>query len=291
MVRYPLGLLALATLPGPEVAASPPPAQTLLAAADVLDEFAALPRGGVPLTLLANAYGVAVVPRVIKAGLVVGGRGGHGVVLFRDGSGRWGDPVFVTLGGASIGLQVGLEAADVVLVFRNRRSLDRLLAGKGKVTPGVDAAAAAGPVGRHAAAVTDGRLEAEILSYSRSRGLFAGASFDGAVVRPDADTNARFGRDTRPEMRALVAGLKSRLGVMSVAPPEVGAVPVYPAPVTSPEVPSRSAPAIRVGTALPSLPSVDDPEKVEMALSGLAAAVVGVAYRSLRRRGATGKWA
>src|SRR5206468_3731242 len=102
-------------------------------------------------------------------------------VMAKDKNGNWGEPVFVNLGGASVGFQAGVEATDVLLVFRDRKSLDRLLDGKGKVTLGADAEVAAGPVGRMAAAATDAKIQAEILSYSRSRGLFAGVSFEGAV--------------------------------------------------------------------------------------------------------------
>lgn len=217
MKRLLMSLAALTTLVAP-AAAEPPrarlapaPPETLRAATDVLGDLATVPEKGVPPALLADAQGVAIIPRVVKAGFVIAGRGGHGVVLARGKDGAWGEPVFVNLGGASVGFQAGVESADVVLVFRDRKSLDRLLDGKGKVTLGADAAVAAGPVGRQAAAGTDAKLEAEIVSYSRSRGLFAGVALDGAVIRPDADANARFRADARPEVAREAAALKAAL--------------------------------------------------------------------------------
>ena len=127
-----------------------------------------------------------IVPRVIKAGLVVGGRFGRGVVLVRNGKGCWSNPAFVTLTGGSVGWQIGVQSTDLVLVFKNRKTADRLLHGKDKLTLGADAAVAAGPLGRQAEAGTDARLHAEIYSYSRSRGLFAGISLKGPVCWPTA---------------------------------------------------------------------------------------------------------
>ncbi|HVL14359.1 MAG TPA: lipid-binding SYLF domain-containing protein [Gemmata sp.] len=215
----------------------PSNAKTLEHATDVLGELAAIPLKGIPPRLLADAQGVAIIPRVVKAGFVFGGRGGHGLVLARDKDGKWGDPVFVNLGGASVGFQAGVEATDVVLVFRTRKSLDRLLEGKGKITLGVDAAVAAGPVGRTAAAGTDARLEAEVLTYSRSRGLFAGVSFDGAVIHADARSNALFRRSAE-DMKAAET-LKAKLAeVGGERPARSPAVP----PVLNPPVPVPGKP-------------------------------------------------
>ena len=111
---------------------------------------------------------MAIIPHVVKAGFVIGGRGGHGIVFARERDGRWGDPVFVNIGGASVGFQAGVESTDVVLVFRNRKSLDRLLEGKGKLTLGADASISAGPLGRDVMAGTDAKFDGEILSCSRS---------------------------------------------------------------------------------------------------------------------------
>src|SRR5580658_8580506 len=203
MIRLYLLSLVIAAIAVSPVAAAPPPAQTLKTSVEVLDELAAIPLKGIPPSLLADAQGVAIIPHVIKAGFIFGGRGGHGVVMVRDNSGVWSEPTFVNLGGASVGFQAGVEATDVVLVFRTKKSVERLMDGKHKITLGVDAAVAAGPVGRQAAAATDARMEAEIVSYSRSRGLFAGVSFDGAAIYSDAGTNTAYRRDVRPETAKL----------------------------------------------------------------------------------------
>lgn len=229
-------------LAAPSQAAPPSPARTLEEASIVLDDLAAIPLKGIPPALLADAQGVAIIPRVIKAGFVFGGRVGHGVVLARDKAGAWGDPVFVDLGGASVGFQAGVESTDVVLVFRTRGSLDRLLEGKGKLTLGADAAVAAGPVGRQAAAATDGRLEAEIVSYSRSRGLFAGVSLDGAAIVADRDATDRFRRDTRTPAPKRADALKRRLAELSGGGPAAPPVPAGPA--LTPPTPGAAPPAV-----------------------------------------------
>ena len=227
MRRYLLTGFAIALFVAPASALPPSNQKTLEHAAEVLDELNKIPLKGIPANLLADAQGVAIIPRVIKAGFVVGGRGGHGFVMAKDKDGNWGDPVFVDLGGASVGFQAGVESTDVVLVFRNRKSLDRLLEGKGKVTLGADAAVAAGPVGRMAAAATDAKLEAEIVSYSRSRGLFAGVSLDGAAIHANADSNAMFGKPGQAVEKKLADGVKIRLMEMSKEKP-VLVVPARP---------------------------------------------------------------
>ena len=168
---------------------------------------------------------MAIIPHVIKAGFVVAGSGGHGVVMSRVAGGKWGKPVFVNFGGGSVGFQAGVKSTDVVLVFSNRKSLDRILEGKGKITLGADAAVAAGPVGREARAGTDAKLEAEVLSYSRSRGLFGGVALDGSVIRPDANTNAEYLKDTRPEVAKQVDTLADVLNAMSGTTPPAPPVP------------------------------------------------------------------
>jgi lipid-binding SYLF domain-containing protein len=240
MKRYVLIALALTTWITPAASALPPrpPAQTLQSASDVLTDLSAIPLKGIPPAILTNAQGVAIIPRVIKAGFLVGGRVGHGVVLTRDRTGAWCGPTFVDLGGVSLGLQAGLESADVVLVFRSRDSLHRILDGKGKLTLGADVAIAAGPVGRQAEAGTDARLQAEIVSYSRSRGLFAGVALDGAVIVYDRAANAEYARDVRPEMARLTAALLAQLTETSVPPPPSAPLLMGPpvvVPRTSPE--------------------------------------------------------
>jgi SH3 domain-containing YSC84-like protein 1 len=151
-------------------------------AAKVLREIMGTPDKEIPEDLLARAECVAVFPSVIKAGFIVGGRGGRGVASCRTGAG-WSAPAYFNLGGGSFGLQIGAEATDFVLLFMNSEGLDSLLSNK--FTLGADASVAAGPVGRAAGADTDAAMRAKILSYSRSRGLFAGLELKGVVITPD----------------------------------------------------------------------------------------------------------
>ncbi|MBI5640041.1 MAG: lipid-binding SYLF domain-containing protein [Nitrospirae bacterium] len=159
-------------------------------AVEVIEEIMSIPEKGIPPALLDNAQGIAIIPGVIKAGFVVGGRYGTGVVMVRDEGGGWSNPSFISITGGSIGWQVGAQSADIILVFKNRRGITNMMSGK--FTLGADAAIAAGPVGRQAEAGTDVQLKAEIYSYSRSRGLFAGLSIEGAALQIDNDANAAF---------------------------------------------------------------------------------------------------
>ena len=156
----------------------------------VLEQLTAIPEKGIPPALLSNAGGIAIIPGVIKAGFIVGGRYGTGILLLHDKDGGWSNPVFITLAGGSIGWQVGVESIDIILVFKSNRSIESIL--KGKFTLGADASVAAGPVGREASASTDVQLKSEIYSYSRSRGLFAGLSLEGASMQIDDDVDAAF---------------------------------------------------------------------------------------------------
>jgi len=172
-------------------------------AVTVLDEIMRSPDSAIPKRMLEEAYAVAVIPSVVKAGLVLGGRHGRGLVAVRSPDGTWSNPSFVKLSGGSIGFQAGVQSTDVVLVFRSARGVDSIV--HGKFTLGADAAVAAGPVGRTAEASTDGQLKAEIYSYSRSRGLFAGVALDGAVLSIDHAANAAsYGPDITP--RAVFEG-------------------------------------------------------------------------------------
>jgi lipid-binding SYLF domain-containing protein len=184
----PRALLLVGLLPS--LAAANDPAATVRSANTVLKEFLDLRVKGIPASLLAEAHGVAIVPGVIKVGFVVGGQRGRGVVVIREKDGSWRAPVFLTLTGGSIGWQAGAQSTDVVLVFRTARSVEGMLTGK--FTIGADASAAAGPVGRRVGAATDAQLKAEILSYSRTRGLFAGVSLAGSVLEIDERANAAF---------------------------------------------------------------------------------------------------
>jgi lipid-binding SYLF domain-containing protein len=182
--------LLVLVVPGGAVRAQGVEENIVEAAGEVLREIMAIPARSIPESLLAEAHGVAIIPGMIKGGFVVGLRHGKGVVLARDASGAWNAPVFITVTGGSIGWQAGLESTDVVVVFRNRRGVDGLL--RGKFTLGADASVAAGPLGRDAAVATDARLKAEIFSYSRSRGLFAGVAIDGAAMLINHRANAAY---------------------------------------------------------------------------------------------------
>lgn len=192
-MRYLIRLIALSSLtliPAAAMAVVDNPAKRLEAATDIIERTVSLPEKGVPPALLHRAQGIAVIPGVIKAGFVVGGSYGRGVVTVRGRNGQWSDPIFIKLIGGSVGWQIGAQSTDVVLVFKTRRSVDGLL--HGKFTLGAGASVAAGPVGREGKAATDAQLKAEIYSYSRSRGLFAGISLQGADLDVDHDANHDF---------------------------------------------------------------------------------------------------
>jgi len=157
-------------------------------AATVLTEMMGIPEGGIPDELMSRAKGIAVIPHVVKGAMGIGGRYGKGLMAQRDAtSGKWMPPSFIEIGGGSAGFQIGVEATDLVLVFTEDKGIKSLL--DGKVTLGADATVAAGPIGRKASAGTDIKLTSAIYSYSRSKGLFAGVSLDGAAVTIDEDAN------------------------------------------------------------------------------------------------------
>src|SRR5437868_12472252 len=155
-------------------------------AADAFTEIMNVPEKAIPQSLLDKAEAIAVFPDVIKAGFIVGGRGGHGVISRRI-KGGWGAPAAFDLGGGSFGLQIGASKTDFVLLFMNDDALGGLL--KDKFEIGAEGSAVAGPVGRSASASTDVLLKAGIISYSRSKGLFAGLEIKGVVIKPDDDEN------------------------------------------------------------------------------------------------------
>src|SRR5437870_4717947 len=157
-------------------------------AARVFDQIMGTREQSIPRDLLDRAEAVAVFPSVFKAGFIVGGRGGSGVISRRV-AGGWSAPAFFDLGGGSIGLQIGASSTDYVLLFMNERAVESLLNDKFEI--GGEGSAAAGPVGRSASASTDVKLNAQILSYSRSRGAFAGLELKGVVIKPDNDDNRR----------------------------------------------------------------------------------------------------
>ena len=165
----------------------------------VLDEIQRAPDQAIPDRLLEQAHAIVVIPDSIKAGLVIGGRRGLGLISIKTPDGTWSLPAFIKLTGASIGFQAGVQSSDIVLVFRNSRSLDSIV--NGAITLGADVGVAAGPVGRNASAATDGQLKAEIWSWSRSRGLFAGVALDGAILQIDHHADQEvYGEGSTPRM-------------------------------------------------------------------------------------------
>lgn len=236
---FSIGLLQLAVplaaqvvVPQPVLSAE---ARVVADAAVVLEEMLQTPGKAIPLGMLSGADAVAIVPRVIKGGFIVGARHGRGVVITKDAQGVWHAPLFLTLTGGNVGWQAGVQATDVVLVYRSQRSVDSLL--QGKLTIGADVAAAAGPVGREAAAATDTGLAAEVYSYSRSRGLFAGVSLDGSVLKVDQAATAAYYQPATPGGSAVVpiAAQQLTTRIMSLADP--------PSRVATPE-PQQAAAAV-----------------------------------------------
>jgi len=160
-------------------------------ALSVLDEIMAAADQAVPRSVMEKAIGIAVFPSLLKGGLGIGGQHGRGILSVRDmKKGGWSNPAFLTINGGSIGAQIGVQAIDLVLVINNQRGLEQMVQNQFKV--GADASVAAGPVGRDASAATDIQMRAQILSYSRTRGLFAGVTLNGATIRQDRDANERF---------------------------------------------------------------------------------------------------
>jgi SH3 domain-containing YSC84-like protein 1 len=161
------------------------------AATSVLNEMMRARDKAIPASIMDKAEAIAIFPRVKKAGFIIGGQWGRGVISVRDVVTRnWSSPAFLTLTGGSVGAQIGGTEIDVILVIMNRTGVENLLSNQVKL--GAEMSAAAGPVGRASEASTDGQLQAQILSYSRSRGLFAGATVNGSVVKEDVDANTRF---------------------------------------------------------------------------------------------------
>lgn len=163
-------------------------AERIQKSSTVLRDFGKM-KESIPHDLIARYEGIIIIPRMLNAGLGIGGKIGHGVALVKLGNGKWSDPVFITLAGGSIGAQIGVQSVDLILVFRHKGVLTKVK--NGDVAIGGDISAAAGPVGRSSSANTDYKLEAEVYSYSRSRGLFAGISINGTSLAIDkkADVN------------------------------------------------------------------------------------------------------
>ena len=183
--------LLAATMSVQSIAQASDEAKRVTEAMTVLDEIMAAADKAIPREILESAEGIAVFPSLIKGGFVIGAQHGRGILSVRDKkSGGWSAPAFLTITGGSVGAQFGAQAIDLVLVVNNQRGLEQLVKNQFKI--GADAGVAAGPVGRDASASTDIKLRAQILSYSRSRGLFAGVTLNGSTIRQDRDANERF---------------------------------------------------------------------------------------------------
>lgn len=195
MRKLPLALLLLLALPA--IAADREKVvDRLNESATVLDEIMAAPDKGIPEEIIGSAKCVAVVPSYLKGGFIVGGSYGKGVATCRTSSGAWSAPAMFRMEGGSFGLQIGGEAVDLIMLVMNDQGMERLLSSKFKL--GADASAAAGPVGRHAEGTTDWKLRAQVLTYSRSRGIFAGLTVNGSTLRQDKDdTRVFYGRMVR----------------------------------------------------------------------------------------------
>jgi lipid-binding SYLF domain-containing protein len=162
-------------------------------ATDVLNQMTSAPDKGIPEEVLASAKCIAVVPNLVKGGFIVGGKHGRGVATCRTSDG-WSAPAFISIGGGTAGLQIGMEGVDLIMVIMNHKGMEQLLSSKFQLSG--EGSAAAGPVGRHASAGTDWKMDAEVLTYSRSKGVFAGLTLDGAVIEQDSDsTRSVYGSD------------------------------------------------------------------------------------------------
>lgn len=199
-----------------------------------------MPQNEIPRSLLAQAQAVAIVPGMVRGAFVIGVQHGRGVLVLRDANGNWQPPRFIQITGGSVGYQIGVQATDLVLVFRTQQSVTNLLRGTMKV--GVDASAAAGPVGRQTSAATDLQMQAEILSYSRARGAFVGVSIDGSVISLDPNAEAIYYQTPGAVPASTVQLLQTLTAYSAVVPaagvPVAGVAPTVAATATGGWVPA-----------------------------------------------------
>src|ERR1051326_6823070 len=241
-------------------------------AATVLNEIMATPDKGIPGEILGSAKCVAVVPSMLNGGFIVGARHGRGMATCRTPNG-WSAPAPLTTTGGSFGLQIGGQAVDLVMVIMNDRGMQALLSSKFKL--GADASVAAGPVGRHTEGSTDWKLRAEVLTYSRARGLFAGISFNGAVIKQDEDaTREVYGRmvdfktiltgsvATPQSAEAFIAAVRQAVGTDTAPPPvprstptERPTAPVNPPPAATPSPTPEPTPVAEPAPATETTPT------------------------------------
>jgi len=238
----------------------------LLIASQVLEELRDTPDQSIPDRLLDRAYGIAVIPDLTKIAFFAGGRFGRGVLVVRDSKGQFGNPVFISMTGGSFGWQWGVQSTDIVLVFTTEKGV-RGISG-GKLTLGADASVAAGPVGRSASAATDQSFKAEVYSYSRNRGLFAGVALDGTVISISDSANEEFYKKSNvsaseiingsvssqdPAVQRFMAAVATSTGIERTAS-VAGPAPVPPAiqaTTPAPLAPAPKTPAPASGGAQP----------------------------------------
>jgi lipid-binding SYLF domain-containing protein len=227
----------------------------LLLASQVLQDVRTQRDAGIPDRLLERAYGIAVFPDLTKAAFFFGGRRGHGVLVVRDKQGRFSNPVFVTMTGGSFGWQWGVQLTDVVLVFTTPKGVEGI--NGGKVTLGAGASVAAGPVGRDASAATDATLRAEVYSYSRSHGVFAGLALDGSVITMDDHGNAAFYKKPGVTAGEILAGNvtsddeSARRFLAAVTTSTTAATPQRTASAAGPAIPATASAGPAAVTATP----------------------------------------
>jgi len=213
-------------------------------ATQVLEETQQMRDQSIPSWLLQRAEGIAILPNVVKVGFIFGGRGGKGILSVRDAQGHWSNPIFLTLAGGSWGFQAGIQSSDIILIFTTRRSIEGITGGR--LTLGVDASVAAGPVGRQASAATDIGLS-EIYSYSRSTGLFAGIALDGSALGIDGSANSHFydrdgilGTDIVSGLGTAPVGARKFVNLLEQLS-SGGAPAAAPAPAPAPAAPTPRA--------------------------------------------------
>jgi lipid-binding SYLF domain-containing protein len=226
----------------------------LLTSTQVLSELMQMPEQNIPTWLMERAYAVAVIPSVIKVGLGIGGRRGKGVLVVRKDNSGWSNPIFINLTGGSFGFQVGVQSTDVVLVFTSKQSIEGIVGGK--VTLGADASVAAGPVGRQSSAATDIGLTAQVYSYSRASGLFAGVALDGSAITIDSSSNESFYKKPGILASEIVradapaAPVPADQFIAAVQHSSRSAVPAAPATTPPPAAPTQP-PASTVDSSAP----------------------------------------
>jgi SH3 domain-containing YSC84-like protein 1 len=259
-MRLILSIVLLAASLGAAAETNEKAAERTGRAAELLTEIMGAPDHAIPQDLLRRAHCVALIPGVKKVGLLVGAKYGKGVIACRTGAeGGWSGPSTVRLEGGSIGFQIGGSSTDVVLLVMNEEGVEKLRSSK--FTLGADAAVAGGPVGRSAQAQTDAQMHAKILSYSRSRGLFAGLSLEGATLRPDADDNETlYGRKvSHEEILSGVATAPAAANSLhaALAKYSAAAAPAVETPVAEPAPPPSNRPGLITITSKPTIAEVE----------------------------------